>query len=402
MDALTRPPASPSPAKSKVKKSPKRTPKRKSQRDPPPLAMDSSDRPTGQTFDEVEDDIPADAAAFLAEVMAFTPRARATTPRKLELPPPMSPPSPTGAMTGRDGMNTWRKQAPTYSPPPKSKTPRQTTAAAESRALPAPVKTADDLSEASTFRELFAQISDGDGTARLKHVDHANDRSAPFIDENTHLRPAPLKPDLFAQISDGGGTARLKHVDHANDRSAPFIDENTHLRPAPLKPDLFAQISDGGGTARLKHVDHANDRSAPLIDENTRIRPSAHKALIGEIKSKSRIIGAFVHRKTHMQNSQDTLAMISNNSVERLRHVDRVDDRSSPCIEPGVGLKKSNFGQLFAQISAGEGTQKLKHVEAANDRSRPVIEAHISIRKDVRPNLLAEIQKKFADLTTYV
>ena len=360
MDALTRPPASPSPAKSKVKKSPKRTPKRKSQRDPPPLAMDSSDRPTGQTFDEVEDDIPADAAAFLAEVMAFTPRARATTPRKLELPPPMSPPSPTGAMTGRDGMNTWRKQAPTYSPPPKSKTPRQTTAAAESRALPAPLKTADDLSEASTFRELFAQISDGDGTARLKHVDHANDRSAPFI------------------------------------------DENTHLRPAPLKPDLFAQISDGGGTARLKHVDHANDRSAPLIDENTRIRPSAHKALIGEIKSKSRIIGAFVHRKTHMQNSQDTLAMISNNSVERLRHVDRVDDRSSPCIEPGVGLKKSNFGQLFAQISAGEGTQKLKHVEAANDRSRPVIEAHISIRKDVRPNLLAEIQKKFADLTTYV
>ena len=360
--------AAPSPAKKATPKKGKPKAKKVSsaQRGEPVelLSARATGEPITARSDEADDadeddELPPDAAALLAEVMAFTPRAHSHCPTPSRQPPrpppqeqrnqndkqhnattyhpPHSPPSPTGAVVGRDSFEADARLPPgEYSPPPKTRAQHQSAA--------------PSLPEFSPAAPQLSLAAIPPGSARRQ-----------LIEERLTARAA-----VSARGSSGGGTARA--VSHS----------------LILKAHEVSGVSDDVG--RTETELNAAISSCPSLSASTSSStmmppppPPLPKASETEASPLLAIRGA--------------LDIITSGDVtQRLRHVEP-DDRSGPIIEAGVSYKRSAAPLVFAQIASGEGVA-LRHVAEPRDRSAPIIESQVVIRRDVRPSLFAEMKRK--------
>lgn len=104
------------------------------------------------------------------------------------------------------------------------------------------------------------------------------------------------KEAVLAEISEG--SVELKSVDSAADRSAPRIELDTKVGPAPAK-EVFKELTEQGAT--LHKAQHVNDRSNPQVPTwPTELRKNPRPALVDEI-NKSTLIDEVVHGHRKMQ-----------------------------------------------------------------------------------------------------
>jgi len=281
--------SSPSPAKAKKKstkdnppsakkKGPKKS-SRKDEAEAPPVDVATGEDHSEVPMEPVEsvdveqediEDIPPDAAAFLAEVLAGTPRGKPLTtlvhtPRgTLREVQDSATPSSAAAPNAPLAPPPMRPPANVVPPPP----PQPTTASGVVQ-----------LMDYSVHNEKNRTMKN----ALMEEIK----RKSKDIDFVVHRR------GINSEIADAGAdaTKRLRKVASVSDRSMPVIASDAKIKSNPAV-DVFAEVR--RGYVILKHVDSSNDRSAPLIETSTRIERSTRPALFDELKRKMQQMGRFL------------------------------------------------------------------------------------------------------------
>ena len=269
------------------------------------------------------------------------PAARSARGERHPPRPPLPPPPPPLDITA--------------APPPEASSPP-----------PPPGKAGDTPNLLSA---ALSEINSGLASHRLRHVANAHDRSTPLIEAGTTVKRS-LAPQLFAELqsvvggsdSDGSGLSkaleshRLRHVETANDRSAPLIEQGLKIRPSAhaslvdeiktkkgfidsfihrrarqqSSQETLSAIAGGNPAARLRRTPATNDRSKPLIEPGTSVRHFAAPQLFAQLLQMGRQPGG----------PQGII----------LRHTELTNDRSAPHIEPGTSVKRSPVPQLFDEL----------------------------------------------------
>ena len=339
---------------------------------PPRITADqlASDRPTGEQIpggapsddEDADEQRPADAEALLAEVMAFTPRARAAaaqpSPRSTGRPVPVECPSPQFERDSPSpAIATRGSLVPLETPPSPS---------------------ANGLQQSPSW-----------AGSPLSHGGSPPERSPTGAVSGRELEPrsysmysgyspppkAKVREPADAAACQAAGAAALGiDLGRVAFAAEPVACEAA-AAAAAAQSDMMQMLTPRGGapgTPRaLAHSLLCKAQESCSAEDVAPLPDLVRRGVLSIIES-------------------------ADQSTWALKHVEELNDRSQPRVETGIHLKKSPAPQLFAQISGGAVSQlPLRHVEQVNDRSAPLLEAHLSIKRDARPSLFAELRRKF-------
>jgi len=183
----------------------------------------------------------------------------------------------------------------------------------------------------------------------------------------------------------------LKHVDEVRDSSQPKIEPDVQV-----KKNVHSRVLEQVQKVELKELKHVDtdDKAKPQI-EKVKVKKSKRPKMMNEIQTFQGFAAkkAEYEKQVENQNQVRTKVFedIEKDHHKELKHVEKVNDTSSPQIDKDIHIKKNAHGQVFTELQKAEPTA-LKHVET-KDNSAPVIDKDAKVKKsDARPALLKEIK----------